>query len=312
MINSLQHKCWIISSGLTGSENQCLGIAERLNMDIEIIKIKPSIILHLLSPWGTPVSSKMLLPPWPKLAIAAGRRTIPYLKYIKKKSQGKCKTVYLQDPKINSESFDIVWAPSHDKITGPNVFKTVTSPNRVSKKILEDSASVWKEEFSGLPRPLIAILVGGKSRAFVYNKKECRNVVDAIEKVIDEGGTPLISTSRRTPEKLSTQIKETIKDKPHYYYDNLGRNPYFAFLRFSDVIVCTPDSANMISEALSVPKPTYVIKMKTRSKRFQNFIESLKSSGHIREFEGRIDKFQCSQLNPTKEIADLINKEFSF
>ena len=92
----------------------------------------------------------------------------------------------------------------------------------------------------------------------------------------------------------------------------MGKNPYFAFLRFSDVIVCTPDSANMISEALSVPKPTYVIKMKTRSKRFQNFIESLKSSGHIREFEGRIDKFQCSQLNPTKEIADLINKEFSF
>ena len=30
------------------------------------------------------------------------------------------------------------------------------------------------------------------------------------------------------------------------------------------------------------------------------------------KFEGKIDKFQCSRLNPTKEIADLINKEFSF
>ena len=46
--------CWIISSGLIGCENQCIGLAEELNFNYEIKKINPSKILSLIAPYGIP------------------------------------------------------------------------------------------------------------------------------------------------------------------------------------------------------------------------------------------------------------------
>ena len=37
-------KSWILSSGLIGCENQCLGVIERLGIETEIKKIKPKDI----------------------------------------------------------------------------------------------------------------------------------------------------------------------------------------------------------------------------------------------------------------------------
>ena len=44
--------CWIISSGLIGCENQCIGLAEELNFNYEVKKINPSKILSLIAPYG--------------------------------------------------------------------------------------------------------------------------------------------------------------------------------------------------------------------------------------------------------------------
>ena len=125
-------KSWILSSGLIGCENQCLGVIERLGIETEIKKIKPSMAVSVFAPYGTPFLNPQVCEPWPDLVIAAGRKTIPYLKYIRRASKKECKTIYLQDPRIDSKEFDIVWAPEHDSIEGNNVVKTITSPNRVT------------------------------------------------------------------------------------------------------------------------------------------------------------------------------------
>ena len=140
---------WILSSGLIGCENQCLGVIERLGIETEIKKIKPSMAVSLFAPYGTPFLNPQVCEPWPDLVIAAGRKTIPYLKYIRKASKKECKTIYLQDPRINSKEFDIVWAPEHDSIEGNNVVKTITSP------------------ISGLLKKILLFKIGG------LNGKEC-------------------------------------------------------------------------------------------------------------------------------------------
>ena len=43
---------WILSSGLVGCENQCLGVIERLGIKTEIKMIKPSVTLSLMAPYG--------------------------------------------------------------------------------------------------------------------------------------------------------------------------------------------------------------------------------------------------------------------
>ena len=299
---------WILSSGLIGCENQCLGVIERLGIETEIKKIKPSIAVSLFAPYGTPFLNPQVREPWPDLVIAAGRKTIPYLKYIRKASKKECKTIYLQDPRIDSKEFDIVWAPEHDSIEGSNIIKTITSPNRVTNELLNYHHDEWLDKLSKLKGPFIGFLIGGKSKAYNFNDDECEKIIQALNFVISNGYTPLITLSRRSPKKLSNRIKNLLINEKNLFYDGQGDNPYFAILKASEIIITTPDSANMISEAINVPKPVYYIDIKSNSKRFNKFINTLVNSGHIRPFENNIDYFQNKKLDPTKEIVDYIYK----
>ena len=299
---------WILSSGLIGCENQCLGVIERLGIETEIKKIKPSMAVSLFAPYGTPFLNPQVREPWPDLVIAAGRKTIPYLKYIRKASKKECKTIYLQDPRIDSKEFDIVWAPEHDSIEGNNVIKTITSPNRVTNELLNYHHDEWLDKLSKLKGPFVGFLIGGKSKAYSFNDAECEKIIQALNFVISNGYTPLITLSRRSPKKLSNRIKNLLINEKNLFYDGQGDNPYFAILKASEIIITTPDSANMISEAINVPKPVYYIDIKSNSKRFNKFINTLVNSGHIRPFENNIDYFQNKKLDPTKEIVDYIYK----
>ena len=274
----------------------------------EIKKIKPSMAVSFFAPYGTPFLNPQVREPWPDLVIAAGRKTIPYLKYIRKASKKECKTIYLQDPRIDSKEFDIVWAPEHDSIEGNNVIKTITSPNRVTNEILNYHHGAWLDKLSKLRGPFIGFLIGGKSKAYNFNDAECEKIIQALNFVISNGYTPLITLSRRSPKKLSNRIKNLLINEKNLFYDGQGDNPYFAILKASEIIITTPDSANMISEAINVPKPVYYIDIKSNSKRFNKFINTLVNSGHIRPFENNIDYFQNKKLDPTKEIVDYIYK----
>ena len=172
---------WILSSGLIGCDNQCLGVIERLGIETEIKKIKPSMAVSLFAPYGTPFLNPQVREPWPDLVIAAGRKTIPYLKYIRKASKKECKTIYLQDPRIDSKEFDIVWAPEHDSIEGNNVIKTITSPNRITNELLNYHHNEWLGKLSKLKGPFIGFLIGGKSKAFNFSEKDCLNILKKID-----------------------------------------------------------------------------------------------------------------------------------
>ena len=299
---------WVLSSGLIGCENQCLGVIERLGLETEIKKIRPSMAVSVFAPYGIPFLNPQVREPWPDLVIAAGRKTIPYLKYIRRASKKECKTIYLQDPRIDSKEFDIVWAPEHDSIEGNNVIKTITSPNRITNELLNYHHNEWLGKLSKLKGPYIGFLIGGKSKAYDFNDDECEKIIKAITFVISNGYTPLITLSRRSPKNLSNRIKNLLINKKNLFYDGKGDNPYFAILKASEIIITTPDSANMISEAINVPKPVYYIDIKSNSKRFNKFINSLVNSGHIRPFENNIDYFENKKLDPTKEIVDYIYK----
>ena len=166
--------------------------------------------------------------------------------------------------------------------------------------------------FAKFSKPLIGFLIGGKSKAYKFSHSECNKILDSIRLTLDKGNTPLITISRRTPKNLTIKIKELLKEKEHLLYDGEGPNPYFAILKASDVIVVTPDSANMISEAISVPKPVYFIDMESHSKRFKKFINTLVNSNHIRPFQEELDFFQNKKLDATQEIVDYIHENLFY
>ena len=263
--------CWIISSGLIGCENQCIGLAEELNFNYEVKKINPSKILSLIAPYGIPKQVNNFEKPWPKYIIGAGRKTIPYMKYLNSSLKNDVFSIFLQDPKIKTNNFDFVWAPLHDNLKGPNTFSTLLSPGRVNQDLLRNEADKWSEKFSILPKPFLTILLGGKTRAFNFDKNECSYILKTISKSIEDGWTPLISTSRRTPEYLKKEISKIVANYPHYLYSNEGENPYYAFLAISDIAIVTPDSVNMVSETITANLSTYIFDIKCKSKRINKF-----------------------------------------
>ena len=300
--------CCIISSGLIGCENQCIGLAEELIFNYEIKKINPGKILSITAPYGVPRKVENFIEPWPKYIIGAGRKTVPYMKYLKSKLKDDVFTIFLQDPKIKTSNFDFVWAPLHDEIKGTNTFSTLLSPGRISQDLITKELTKWSDKFSVLPEPFLTILIGGKTKAFRFNKEECFLILETISRSIKDGWTPLISTSRRTPQFLKEEIKNTLSNSPHFFYDNNGENPYYAFLGISNVAIVTPDSVNMLSETITANLSTYIFDLECRSKRINKFLSQLEKENFIKKINGKINEFHFKKSNATKEIADHLTK----
>lgn len=91
--------CWIVTEGMAGTENQCLGVAEALGIEADVRRISLRQPWRILSPYlGLEFGASFvptLTPPWPDLLIASGRKSIAASRYIKRASRGKTFTVQI-------------------------------------------------------------------------------------------------------------------------------------------------------------------------------------------------------------------------
>ena len=146
--------CWIVTEGMAGTENQCLGVAEALNVKPVVKRIRLHQPWAMLSPFlGFEQSWSMspdVEPPWPDLVLASGRKSIAASRYIKKMSGGKTFTVQIQDPRISPKQFDLVAVPAHDPTRGPNVIVTKASPNRITQERLAAAKKAFPQ-FGDMP-----------------------------------------------------------------------------------------------------------------------------------------------------------------
>ena len=127
--------CWIVTEGIAGTENQCLGVAEALGVTPTVKKIVLRQPWHTLSPWLGSESEWTFSPlgdslraPWPDLVLAAGRKGIAAARYIRRMSGHRAFIAFLQDPRISPSQFDLVAVPAHDRLRGANVIVTAAAP----------------------------------------------------------------------------------------------------------------------------------------------------------------------------------------
>lgn len=305
--------CWIITEeGLTGTENQCLGVAYSLGVDPEIKRITLRQPWKTLSPWlgfehkatfsGSPLNS-----PWPDLLIAAGRKSIAASRYIKRQSQGKTFTIQLQDPKCSPSHFDLVAVPAHDSLRGDNVIVTQATPNRVTSALLRKSRAEFASFLGSMEKPRVAVLIGGNSRTHTITDDIATTLAQHL-KALAKDYSLMITTSRRTPEAYCLLIEEALKNTDAYLWDGTGDNPYYGFLAWANYILVTNDSASMISEALTTAIPTYIIPLKGGSPRFDKLHDNLLEQNKIRRFEGTLEPYDYAPLRDSAFIAEEIQK----
>ncbi|RVU35846.1 hypothetical protein EOI86_11310 [Hwanghaeella grinnelliae] len=318
--------CWVITDDRVGTINQAIGLAEAVGFPFE------HKIIVLRQPWRSlppafwPPSvfglkgaeSAKLTPPWPDLVISCGRKAIGPALAVKRASGGKTKAVHIQHPHMPLKRFDLVAVPSHDNLTGPNVIVTTGAIHRVSKAKLAAAKTGFAGQFDHLPRPLIAVLIGGSNKAFTMTRAIAESMAAQISALAGRLGAGLLVTaSRRTGAENEAVLRQALSGPNVFFWDGTGENPYFGFLAQADAILVTGDSVNMVSEAASSGKPVYIMPLETApgaeraAGKFDRFQQQVIDKGAARMFDDTADlDDQPVRLDETTRVAAAVKKLF--
>jgi len=211
--------------------------------------------------------SAPLEPPWPDLIITSGRRPANVALWIRRQSRGHTRIVLVGKPSGMMKEFALIVASSENQF--PPLARTVSIAlplMRVDAQAVETARAAWEARMAGLPRPLVAILVGGPTNPFVYNRRAGRRLVELARQVVREtGGTPYVTTSRRTPPRTVAALRAGLPDQGRLFvWGSEGEeNPYLGLLAHADGFAVTGDSISMITEIVRLHRPLAIIPLPT-------------------------------------------------
>ena len=305
---------WAVSDGRIGIEAQVLGLAEA------IARHRPAeiVVKRLAWRWGlgrTPLSllpfPRLLLkseppigPPWPDIWLGAGRASVALSRRLRRWSGGSTFVAQTQDPRGDLSAFDLVIPPMHDGLTGPNVLPIVGAPNRMTPEGFHRDLARFAARIEALPRPRVALIVGGKSNAHDLPSALARRMAADVDRAVSAaGGSLLVSFTRRTPASAQSILTEGLAAVPGWIWDGHGDNPYLAFLGAADIIVITEDSTNLATDAATTGKPIHVLPMGGGGRKFERFHEDLRRRGITRRFDGALTSWSYPPLDETNRAA---------
>lgn len=299
-------------------EAQGKAVAEAVGLPYTLKRVRPSGPLALIpTPFQllVPASWRLtaadsnagLTPPWPRLVISIGRRSVPIALAVKRLANAYA--LHIQNPRVPASLFDLVAAPVHDDFEGENVVTTFGAVHNVTPQRLAEAGENFGPRIEALPHPRVAVLLGGDSRAFKFPPQTAAAFGARLASLArDTGAALLITPSRRTSPETLKALTDAVTDVPHFVWDGTGDNPYHAFLSLADAIVVTEDSVNMVTEAAGTGKPVYIQSLPGRSARLSRFHRLMAEHGATRPFAGRLEVWRYDPVNDTEHVAALIRK----
>lgn len=313
-------RAWLITDDKAGMKVQAQGVAEALGVSWEQKEVAPQGVWRFAAPYGPPDprdgvgTGKLLAPPWPDIAIATGRLSVPYIRALRRHAGVSTFTVVLQDPKTGAGTADLIWVPEHDRRRGPNVITTLTAPHGFSPARIAALRCSAPEAIASLPGPRVAVILGGKNAVYKFTDADDDRLEASIASIARLGVSFLITPSRRTHQRLVRAVLRATEGSPRFFWDGTGDNPYPAFLAHADLFVVTGDSVNMTGEPLVTGRPVYVFEPSGGSAKFRRFHESLRRYGATRSLPGEVkslDGWTYEPLDSAAEIARAIEERLS-
>lgn len=289
---------WVLHDGKAGMASQALGLAEATGLPFAEmpLSVRPPWLWLPPSLWLAPLSAPgrggaRLRPPWPDFVVACGRNAAMPALAIRRASKGVTIAAQIQNPGVGRDKFDLMVVPAHDGLCGPRIAVTQGAVHRVTPARL-DAERARFPGLAALPRPIVAVLLGGTNKAYRLTLQRIREIADTLAAILRRsGGSALVTPSRRTGASGLSLLRERLAGLPAEVWDGAGDNPYFAYLGLADAVLATADSVSMISEAAATGKPVHILALPGGNAKFARFHQLMQQAGITRPFAGEIESW---------------------
>jgi len=268
-------RVWVLAGEKPGDNAQLLSLASALGWPFEVKQLRfgaPRSRLVTLAGREQfpldPAATSPLAAPWPDLVLGCGQRSVAVALRIRGQAGRSTRLVWLGRPRADLDRFDLVLTtPQYRVPEHRNVLQLALPLHRADRDAWARAAAEWQERFAALARPLIAVLVGGSAVPFIFDVPTARRIArQANALALAEGGSLLVSTSRRTPSGAAHALSDalTVPAYVHHWTLGGGSNPYLAYLALADAFIVTGDSASMLAEACSTGKRVWIADLPQR------------------------------------------------
>lgn len=255
---------WVLLGTRHGDNQQLLAIADALGMPYRTVALRfnaaaglPPILLGASRLSWRSKGTTALYPPWPRVVLAAGRKSVPAARWIRQQSGGRTRLVHVNRPWAPLSWFDlVVTTPQYAVPARSNVLSHLMPFMQPPAPVDVLLPSALEPKAARMPRPWTLAMVGGDSRPFVLDDAaaiELARVVNA--QVRANGGSAWVLGSPRTPAAAMAVLARSLDVPSHVVRWGEGENPYAALRQRADHIVVTTDSASMLTEALLTGRP---------------------------------------------------------
>ncbi len=263
----------------------------------------------------------------PDVVVSCGSAVAPVNFLLTKENYAKS-VVVMRPSFLGTEKFDLVVIPRHDKpVRKAHVCMTDGALNLIDDDYLRDQTQRLIQ-FSGgglsSAGSYVGLLLGGDTKYFHLGVDSVRSVIRQVKALAQEAGLFILATtSRRTSPELEAAVRQELQGDPRCKLLIIANEKNIpeaigGILGLSSIIVSSPESISMISEAASSGKYTVVFDGIGLRLKHRAFLDEFAAQRYIRLADpddvGKVvrqllyERPPAQVLNNRKTIAEALEK----
>jgi len=272
----------VLSDGRPGHFNQSIALCRHLGVEFELVEVtfRSSFtrgLSHVFDLFGFHSASLFRVGEFDgafQMVVSAGSRTYYANKVLAAKLGAQ--SVAVLAPRGYRWNYDCIVVPEYDAakplanvVTMP-VNMTYLDDQLVAEKVVE-----FRHRHPAGGKPAWGVIVGGDSAGSKMDAVKMTEAMALIE-AMRTGGELWVTTSRRTPTEIETDLRRRSIDFLHLYSEE-SYNPIPAFVQLCDRLFVTDDSTAMLSECVtagSAAVDVLLVSKKTETKQHR-FVQCL-------------------------------------